>query len=1039
MADSEIRKEQLHQLIKEYKKFKGSGKLNLTSEETIRGWLNDFLEIFGWDVRDTSQILQEKILSSNDERERLIEIESTNNRPDYTFKIAKQKLSFLDAKNIGIDLESNTEAAFQIKSYGWSIMAPCAFISNFEQFAIYDCTYVPNKEQSATFGRIFLTIDEYLDNFEVLENHLLRENVYSGKLKELYSDTKVEGVERLTPDYAFANLLSDFRLKLASHIFETNEEVIKENSQIISFAVQVIINRILFIRVCEARKLEEDNLLLRYSKSEKGFWKEFKKSSYFEFHQHYDGPLFDRIDIINQLEIDDSVFDKLLTYLYPPSPYRFDVIPTKLLSDIYEIFLSKKIKIENGEVKDELKSEYSKTKGAVSTPQFIVDDIVRRTITLQSNDIDSISDILKYKILDISCGSGVFVIGVFEYLEELLINNSQKFNSADFEDNFVEVGDDLLLTLKAKKALIDYCIYGVDIDPEAVEVTKMSLALKTIDNSEFPEASGDIGLLGNKILEGIGKNIKCGNSLIDSHIIDVYPELLDEQSELFKTNIFDWKDREGFEEIFNVNDGFDYIVGNPPYVEVKNYNQDLPHMHKYIKSQYESSRNGKVDLAIPFIERGIDLLNKNGRLGFIVQKRFFKTSYGKRIREIISRESLISSIVDFESTNIFKGRITYVSIIVLDKVNRNNFYYRRYDDDIENLPTEIRNSSIPEIDSNTYYKLPSNSVTNAPWSFDDPNLIKLRTKLLKLGKLGDAINVKVGIQALWDRAYHIRPIKVENGVITGTSGIEENFQIEINACRPLICNEHFYPFRNDEADVFVLFPYDVLDGNVEKIQFSDFSERFPRAGNYLNRNKNKIVENVETLPEKRPDQFNDEYWHIFTREQNHKATYPKVMIPMTAKDTYASITFSSNTYCDNANVNFIELDDRSNLNLYSIAAIINSTVFSVMARSIANPQANGYFKFNKQFLEPTPFPVSSFQENEKLKSKLHQIAVQIEHNQNDYFSSSPTQKNTIKKVLRNLWDQLDKIVFQLYNLNDDEIDFLKNRGRNINRVNFLDQ
>lgn len=134
---SEQRKQKLTELISEYNKFKKQGKLDLTSEETIRTWLNHLLAIFNWDVRDTSQILQEKVLSKA-EKEKVKEIGSQNTRPDYTFRIAKQKLTFLDAKDISVKILADPEAAFQIKSYGWSILAPCAFISNFEEFAIYD-------------------------------------------------------------------------------------------------------------------------------------------------------------------------------------------------------------------------------------------------------------------------------------------------------------------------------------------------------------------------------------------------------------------------------------------------------------------------------------------------------------------------------------------------------------------------------------------------------------------------------------------------------------------------------------------------------------------------------------------------------------------------------------------------------------------------------------------------------------------------------------------------------------------------------------
>lgn len=1031
---SQERKIKLEELVNEYTRFKKEGKLDLTSEETIRTWLNNLLELFGWDVRDTSQILQEKVLSKI-EKERLKEIDSTSTRPDYTFKIAKQKITFLDAKDLSVNLTNDKKSAFQIKSYGWSILAPCAFISNFEQFVIYDCSYIPNKDQEVNFGRIFLSIDEYVEKYEILENHLLKENIYGGKLNELYSDTSIRGVEKVSPDFAFADLLSDFRINLAKDIYQNNQGIIGNNSELLSYIVQIVINRILFIRVCEARKLEEEGLLTSFQSE--GFWEKFKESSYFSFYEHYDGPLFERIESIHNLKISDEVFENLLQYLYYPSPYKFDVIPTKLLSDIYEIFLSKKLKIEDNNVLDELKSEYSKTKGAVSTPQYVVQEILKRTIRRIDSSLSSISNLLNTKVLDIACGSGVFVIEAFDYLEEVLVELYSSNPIDEFSNYFVQNEHELALSLVGKKAIIDNCIYGVDIDPEAVEVAKMSLALKVVENSDYPHISEQIGLFGDKILSGIGENIKCGNSLVDSLILEQNPNLLDNEEEHIKTNPFDWNSDEGFQNVFEEKEGFDYIIGNPPYVEVKNYNVELPFMHTFIKNNYLSSKNGKVDLAIPFIERGVSLLNGNGRLGFVIQKRFFKTNYGKKIREIISDNKLVSSITDFETTEIFKGRITYVAILTLDKTKPDSFHYKLFTENVDILPSRLRSSLIPEVDSNEYYTLPSESLSKAPWSFDNPYLINLRTRLLTLGTLGDLAKVKVGVQVLWDRAYHISPISIQNGILNGKSHLEDSFRIELGACRPLICNERFYPYRKDSADVYVIFPYDVEDGTVTKILFSEFTERFPLAADYLLRNKATIQSEVETLPTKFPTKYDDEYWHIFTREQNHKATYPKVPIPMTALDTFAMVTKSQENYCDNANVNFISIEDRSDLNLYAISGIVNSTIFSVLARSIANPQTNGYFKFNKQFLEPIPFPVAAFTSNNNLKGEISQISQRIEELQGRYINSAPNQKRALGRALQLQWNRLDQKVYELYNLSEEEIQFFQQRGRNVNRIEFL--
>jgi len=175
--DREDRKKALANLIDQYNAYKRKGKLDFTSEETIRTWLNVFLEIFGWDAKDTNQILQEKILT-REEKDKLKDIGSYHSKPDYTFKRGRtKKLAFLDAKDIAITIKTDKASAYQIKSYGWSISAPCSFISNFEEFAIYDCTYVPSRDQEPDFGRSYFTMDEYVANFDILEKHLLKENL----------------------------------------------------------------------------------------------------------------------------------------------------------------------------------------------------------------------------------------------------------------------------------------------------------------------------------------------------------------------------------------------------------------------------------------------------------------------------------------------------------------------------------------------------------------------------------------------------------------------------------------------------------------------------------------------------------------------------------------------------------------------------------------------------------------------------------------------------------------------------------------------
>ena len=1026
------RREKLQQLIGKYQTFKKQGRLDLSSEETMRMWINELLVLFDWDVMDTSQILQEKVLTK-EEKERLVKIESTSTRPDYTFKRGKEKLTFLDAKGTYVNLKTDPTSAFQIKSYGWSILAPCAFITNFEEFVIYDCTYLPAQDQSANLGRVYLNIDNYLENFEILEEHLLKSNILNGKLSQLYSDTlKYErGIQKISPDLLFAQQLSDFRLSLANSILENNKPIITDNSELLAYITQIVINRIIFIRICEARRIEKEGLLLNFK--EKGFWARFKESSYNDFYDHYDGSLFDRIKSIHEIEIPDEIFNGLIDLLYYPSPYRFDVIPTKLLSDIYEIFLSKKLYIENNVVSERLKLEYLKTNGAISTPQFLVQDLLKRTISKDKILSKGLKGIFQIRILDFTCGSGIFLVEIFDYLHEIITDYYNLYQPDGYSELFYKNNNQTTLTIEGKRKLISNCIYAVDIDPEAVEVARMSLSLKVIDSIDFHENYQDLGIYGNQILNNVGNNVKCGNTLVSYNIREDYPDINTNEVQLYKTNPFDWNSEAGFPEIFIEKAGFDYIVGNPPYVEVKNYNVEYPFMYRYIKDKYETTKNGKVDLSVAFIERAISLLNNQGKLGFIIQKRFFKTEYGKKIREYISSNRLLSQVIDFETTDLFKNRITYIASLILDKSQPEIVSFIKISNQVEEIPAKLESIEPVETDSSNFTEIPSNAFDSNPWNFNDADLLSIKTQLLNIhGKFGDFAKVKVGIQVLWDRAYHLKVKSFnDDGTILCESHLENDFLIEIDACRPLLVNEQFYPFCKDTTNTYVIFPYDVTAQNNDPIGFSDFSVRFPLAGAYLTGHKDEIVANVETFD-------NNEAWHHFTRVQNHKALYPKVLIPMTAQDTFATVTQNPNNYCDNANMFFIDIPNKDENNLYAVASIINSTIFSVCARSIANPQQNGYFKFNKQFIEPIPFPKAIYENNPELIQAIARFGKDIERIQNQFISAAPRQKNVLRNSLQRLWNRLDARVYELYQLSAEDIAFFTHRGRNINRIEIIE-
>lgn len=645
------RYDKLKELIEKYYAFKKNNVNNEMSEEETRVWINDFLEIFGWDVHNLSQVVQEQVVNEQ-QRDKLETIKSSHSKPDYTLVNGKTVKTYLDAKKSTVDIFKSKDAAFQIRSYGWSAGLPCAFLSNFEQFSIVDCRDMPTREKAADVGAIQIRINEYLEKFDVLNIHLDRMAVYQGRLNKLYSIRKTEGYK--TVDLYFNEMLSVFRLELANNIYKNNSKKDLTIEQL-NYYVQLIIDRIVFIRVCESKGIEEQELLRSYV--ENGFWDRFKRSCYTEFYDHYDGAMFSiGNNEFKNLNIDNVIFEEFVEKLYYPYPYKFDAIPVHVIAKVYEEFLAYSLIEKNGVIVTELKQEYVKTNGAIPTDAGIARAICDEAIDLSS--ITSIDEILNIKVLDPCCGSGIFLVDAYEKIANMF----KKIASEDCE-YCLNYNGEKYLTLDAKRKIMRSCLYGIDIDLTAIEVTKMSLALKIIDDI-VPELYSASGVFGEKILRDIHNNIVCGNTLVDNDINISVSEIIEIKPLAIQKR---------FPDVFSAG-GFSYIIGNPPYVETKFFKASSLTMHSYLRKRYNSFE-GKVDLSVLFLERCLGLLKDKGTLGVIIQRRWFKTSYGKNARNVIAKSGYLKTLLDVGTTKMFPGRITYVSIMILEKMKQCHVNY----------------------------------------------------------------------------------------------------------------------------------------------------------------------------------------------------------------------------------------------------------------------------------------------------------------------------------------------------------------------------
>ena len=991
-------KERLRILIEKYFQYKKDKKSEELSEESTRGWINEFLEIFDWDVLNIQQVQQEKIVDDA-QKEKLDEIESTHTKPDYSLMNGSTVKAYLDAKKTSVDIFKNKEAAFQVRSYGWSAGLPCSFLTNFEQMVIFDCRYAPQKGDDASIAAKQITIDNYVAEFDDLNNHFNRLLVYRNNLQKLYNSEKVEGSKTL--DAIFNKLLSEFHLQLANELYTKNQALIDEEE--LNFYVQIILDRIVFIRVCESRKIEKEGLLLDFLKN--GFCDEFKKSCYVDFYNHYDGAMFSRDKKFDQIVLPNDLFESFINKLYYPYPYKFDVIPTKVIAKIYEEFLAYSLRVKDGIVVTELKEDYVKTNGAIPTQEFIADAICKETIL--RNNYSNCQDIFSTKVLDPCCGSGVFLLSAYETFANILMDLASESNQ------WCVVEDEKkYLTIVAKQEIMKNCLYGIDCDPTAVEVTKMSLALKVVDDTDELYLS-EIGAFGEKILQDIHNNIKIGNTLVDTDIDCNASEV----KYIRPLNIRD----SAFKKVFEEKGGFDYVIGNPPYVETKHFKAASLKVHDYLHDHYKTFE-GKVDLAVLFIERTMGFLNATGRLGMIIQRRWFKTNYGRSARTFIMDGNHLHKLLDIETNALFKGRITYVSVMILTKEKNTSVQYDLIKGDVSDVQLYFEN--MPKVDSisSDYFLAPV-------WAPEQKAVFEIKNKYAqKYGTLGEneKIDVCDGIQALWKKAYDIVDYQECDDVIIGKNGFGEIVKIEKEMVKPVVYNREFLPLREIVPDAYRIFPYKGDDYKT-KISFEEVKEKYPLAYRYLKSSKKTITDKVK--------HNNGEYWHTYTREHNHDSfESAKIIVPMTTKETFATFVSDRGLYMDNSNVWFLNYRGSNAKVMKALTMIINSTLFSVFGKCGANPASNGYYKFNKQFLEPIPLPNRQISPSNDYIKQLARLYDEVKALLEEYDKANENDRKSYRNMMESKWQAVDDCCMELYEIEEDERMLINSIGRVESRV-----
>ena len=620
--------------------------------QTRIDYVNPLFDALGWDMNNTqglSEPLREVV------HEDALKIGGTTKAPDYSFRTGGARKFFLETKKPSVSVDLKEEPAYQLRRYAWTAKLPVSILTNFEEFAVYDGRIPPDRKDSPKKARLdFFKFTDYAARWDEMLARFSKDAVLSGAF-DRYAEEAREKRLSLPVDAAFLAQISGWREKLASHIIQKNAGLAPRE---LNYAVQMIIDRIIFLRISEDRGIEPAYLLQPllnkggpvYPRLLDIFRRADDRYNSGLFHLKPEKGRGDIDDVTPRLTLDDRPLKEMIASIYyPESPFEFSVFPADILGHVYEQFLGKVIHVSGKTAVVEDKPEVKKAGGVYYTPTYIVEYIVQHTVgKLVENKTPA--QVAKLTVLDPACGSGSFLIGAYQFLLDWHLryyteNDRTKWargkNAVIYPFRKDAEGGELWrLTTAEKKRILLANIYGVDIDTQAVEVTKLSLLLKVLENESAELIDSTLRMYQERALPDLESNIKCGNSLIGP---DFYtgkdPAQFDLDARL-KINTFDW--HKGFPAAMKVG-GFDAVIGNPPYVvledEFRNDEQT-----EYFKNKYESV-SYKIDLYHIFVEAGLRLASKSGYCSMITPANFMTNNYTERLRRYILTNSEIDQIV----------------------------------------------------------------------------------------------------------------------------------------------------------------------------------------------------------------------------------------------------------------------------------------------------------------------------------------------------------------------------------------------------------
>ncbi|OBK89027.1 hypothetical protein A5649_01245 [Mycolicibacter heraklionensis] len=952
-----------------------------TELEARTEYIDRFLRILGWDIANedsqpqvSREVVLERELSESDE----------GGRPDYRLRTRGRDRLPVEAKKPSVKLSTSPGPARQARSYGWSLSLPAAILTNVAQTVVFDTAIAPEEGDGPDVAVVpggKFSVDDYVNRFDDLWERLSHESVTGDSYYQLYSYAEPpRGTSAF--DRSFLAQFKKWRIALASDIAKLNPSLPAAE---IGRRTQRLLNALLFLRVCEDRNIGQYEALLKSARDAK-LMETFKSAD-----RTFNAGLF---DVLTSTTCSAEVLTGVVREMYwPRSRFAFGVLRPDILAAVYEQYLAERVELGvDRNVTLAPKPELTHAGGVAMTPAWVVSELVAGGLDPQLPAGQPVP--AAFKALDLSAGSGPFLIEILERLIE------------------IEERAGRSVGLAQRAALVKDHLFGVDIDGAAGEVAKLSLLLAVLGDEVVDPSTA------RNVLPDLSSNLLIGNSLIETDFDTIVPaaaripERRAAAAPLNLKTVFGATIRAG---------GFNLIVGNPPYVRIQVLAELMPDQLEYFqdaRSRYKSAQGHNFDLYQLFVERAFQLLAQDGYFAYIVPNRFTNLLPATAMRELLAPR--LTRLVHFGEQQVFEGRQTYTALVIAGAPSSAPAEF-----EIVNDLSVWRQEGVSSV-----VQVERGSLSAESWPIADEAHAKVFEKMEQSGiaKLGDAgwVNIFVGVQTSADDIFFITPDpNGSNDTVVrfkDPDGAER--EVERAILRPAIRDRTLEPYgRSPVPDAYAIFPYNVqpappgrVRGRAVVYDEATMKAHYPKALEYLTAHKEALqMRSVSPDP-------GDKFWAYGRSQSLTKLHDPKLIVrvlslaPQYVLDSEGLVTPGGG---DGGPYYLARPDVACPYSINIVQAILSHPAVDAFVASRGRQYRGAYVVHRKAFMEAVPIPdldETSQREIEVAVTEIQDIVVRLR------FEQDASIRTTLSGRFEVLRTKVNSVIAAAYGLSEEDLE-----------------